>query len=162
MGKDSVTIRPVETKEDLSATIDLFEKYTQWLNIDLSFQDFATEMSKMPGKYAPPTGALFLARTYSGEPAGCVGLRVLSTSGTCEMKRLYVDPRGRGLGLGKALADTVIAEAKRLGYTAMKLDTLSHMTHALALYRSLGFREIEAYYDTPLESTVFLTLDLTN
>lgn len=115
----------------------------------------------MPGKYAPPTGALFVARTYSGEPVGCVGLRALQSPGTCEMKRLYVDPRGRGLGLGKALADTAIAEAKRVGYTAMMLDTLTHMTTARALYRSLGFEEVEDYYDTPLKDTVFMRLDLT-
>ncbi|KAK4629586.1 Acetyltransferase [Fulvia fulva] len=156
----SFTIDPVTTKEDLTATISLFKSYTQWLNLDLSFQEFDSEMSNMPGKYTPPTGALFLARMANGEPVGCVGLRALSSARTCEMKRLYVDPKGRGLGLGKALAERVIDEAKRLGYDAMMLDTLGHMTAALALYRELGFEEVQAYYETPLEGTVFLRLDL--
>src|ERR1700761_8940719 len=117
------TISTVESQQDLNDTIKLFEAYATSLGIDLTFQDFATEMSSMPGKYAPPTGSLLLARDTAGEAIGCVGLRPLGTEGMCEMKRLYVDPKGRGLGVGKALAEAIIDEANRLGYHAVRLDT---------------------------------------
>jgi ribosomal protein S18 acetylase RimI-like enzyme len=159
--EEAVTISPVRSEEDLQAIIILFKAYAQALGIDLTFQDFTTELSNLPGKYAPPTGALLLARaSSSGTAVGCVGLRPLPIDGTCEMKRLYVDPKGRGLGLGRKLAREIILEAKRLGYRAMLLDTLRSLEAALGLYKSLGFVEVEAYYDTPLEDTVFLRLDL--
>lgn len=161
MASKHFTITKVSTPEDLTATITLFEAYATSLGIDLTFQDFATEMASMPGKYSPPTGTLLLARTASNnEAVGCVGLRPLSDDGIAEMKRLFVDPAGRGLGIGKALAERVIQEAKALGYRAIRLDTLPSMVSAQALYKSLGFREIEAYYRTPLEGTVFLGLQL--
>ncbi|PPJ51219.1 hypothetical protein CBER1_08054 [Cercospora berteroae] len=154
------TIEPVNKQEDLTDTIKLFKIYAQSLGIDLQFQDFDNEMSSMPGKYAPPTGALYLARNNEGEAVGCVGLRPLSIPSHCEMKRLYVDPKGRGMGVGKALAEKVVAEATRLGYEAMVLDTLESMESARALYKSLRFVETEAYYQTPLEDTRFLKLML--
>lgn len=153
-------IEPVNNQEDLTDTINLFRIYAQSLGIDLQFQDFDNEMSSMPGKYSPPTGALYLARNNEGQAVGCVGLRPLSIPNHCEMKRLYVDPKGRGMGVGKALAEKVIAEATRLGYEAMVLDTLESMESARALYKSLGFVETEAYYETPLENTHFLKLVL--
>ena len=156
------TISAVVSEDDLRDTITLIEAYSKSLGIDLSFQDFATEMRSMPGKYAPPTGSLLLARDdTAGQAIGCVGLRQLGLNGCCEMKRLYVDPKGRGLGLGKALAEAVIEEAKRLGYRAMRLDTLTSMQSARALYKKLGFVEVSPYYDTPIEGTSFLELDLT-
>ncbi|GIZ43439.1 hypothetical protein CKM354_000666700 [Cercospora kikuchii] len=154
------TIAPVNNHQDLADTITLFRIYAQSLGIDLQFQDFDNEMSSMPGKYAPPTGALYLARNNEGQAIGCVGLRPLSIPNHCEMKRLYVDPKGRGMGIGKALAEKVIAEATRLGYEAMVLDTLESMESARALYKSLGFGETEAYYETRLENTHFLKLML--
>lgn len=157
----SFTITGVESPQDLKDAISLFEEYAKWLRIDLSFQDFASEMAAMPGKYAPPSGALLLARSSETSKAiGCVGLRSLAPKGICEMKRLYVEPAGRGLGVGKALAQAIIEEAKRLGYKAMRLDTLQDMGSAIALYKSLGFYEIKAYYDTPIEGTIFLELFL--
>ncbi len=154
------TISPITTPDDLASTIKLFKEYATSLNFNLCFQNFDTEMASMPGKYAPPEGALLLARKDStGEAIGCVGLRALS-SDICEMKRLYVAPAGRGTGVGKALTLAVIAEAGRLGYQAMRLDTLPTMNAALKLYSSLGFVEIGAYYATPLEGTVFLELPL--
>lgn len=162
----SIIINPVthSQEEDLQATIHLFQTYATSLGIDLTFQDFSTEMAGMPGKYSPEEGgALFLARkSDSRQPVGCVELRSLSLEeGTCEMKRLYVDPAGRGLGVGKALVGAVVQEAKRLGYAAMLLDTLKSMGAARGLYRSLGFVECEGYYETPLrEETVFLRLEL--
>lgn len=153
-------ITPVTNDEDLAATITLFRAYAESLGIDLTFQDFDTEMASMPGKYAPPTGALYLARDGKGQAIGCVGLRPLQQDGLCEMKRLYVAPEGRGTGVGKALAQTVVAEAARLGYAAIVLDTLESMSSARALYRSLGFVATDAYYESPLQDTHFLKLDL--
>ena len=96
----SISIVRVIMQEDLNDTVTLFEAYAKSLGIDLTFQDFATELAAMPGKYAPPNGSLLLARSnVDGSPVGCVGLRPLGTDGCCEMKRLYVDPTGRGLGV---------------------------------------------------------------
>lgn len=154
-------IQPATSPEDLADVASLFEAYAKSLNIDLSFQDFTTELSKLPGKYGPPSGILLLARHKDTNKAiGCIGLRSLDTDGVCEIKRLYVAPPGRGSGLGKALVKQVIEDAKRLGYRFMRLDTLGSMREAQRLYKRLGFIEIKAYYDTPIEDTVFLELDL--
>ncbi|KAF2217562.1 hypothetical protein CERZMDRAFT_30706 [Cercospora zeae-maydis SCOH1-5] len=156
------TITGVQQQEDLADTVNLFTTYAQSIGIDLQFQDFDNETSYMPGKYAPPAGALYLARNRAGEAVGCVGLRPLATHHNyCEMKRLYVHPQGRGMGIGKALAEKVIAHAVKVGYEAMMLDTLESMESARSLYKSLGFVETEAYYETPLlEKTHFLKLVL--
>ena len=155
------SVSKVASQEDLGDTIMLFEAYAKSLGIDLSFQDFATEMASMPGKYAAPAGSLLLARdNASASVLGCVGLRQLGSDGCCEMKRLYVDPKGRGLGVGKALAEAVIEDAKRLGYRKMRLDTLPSMDSARGLYKKLGFTHISRYYDTPIEGTIFLELSL--
>ncbi|CAF0741615.1 unnamed protein product [Adineta steineri] len=118
----------------------------------------------MPGKYAPPTGELLLARNSQGEPIGCVALRALgsSNSGCCEMKRLYILPTARGLGLGRALVIAILDIAHTLGYDEIKLDTLPSMEAAIGLYKKVGFVETEAYYDTPLAETIFLARSLKN
>ncbi|KAL2393896.1 hypothetical protein ABEF95_000226 [Exophiala dermatitidis] len=162
-------ISAVRGQPDLAATIDLFYAYAGSLGFDLGFQNFDAEMAAMPGKYAPPEGELLLARDDNGRPIGCVGLRPLpstknidddGTSRVCEMKRLYVSPSGRGTGVGKALALGIIAAARKLGYSEMRLDTLPRMVAALNMYRSLGFKDIDPYYETPLEGTHFLALQL--
>lgn len=155
----SFAISNVISEHDLADTVKLFEAYATSLGIDLTFQDFATEMAQMPGKYSPPTGILLLARNEKDDAIGCIGLRQLDGT-ICEMKRLYVNPTGRGLGVGKALALQVIKEATQLGYAAIRLDTLPDMASARALYKSLGFVEIGPYYATPLEGTIFLELQL--
>ena len=149
-------ISPVRSATDLEAAARLFDAYASSLGIDLSFQDFAAELATLPGKYASPTGELLLARDIHGKPLGCVGLRPIALDGCCEMKRLYVSPRGRGLGLGGALVDAIIGEAVRIGYQEMRLDTLPAMVEAIALYRKIGFMPIKPYYDTPLAGTIFL------
>ncbi len=149
-------IRPVRTLADLKATAQLFNAYASSLGIDLAFQDFAAELTTLPGKYAAPAGELLLARDIRGEPLGCIGLRPIAPGGCCEMKRLYVSPRGRGFGLGRALVDAITGEAVRIGYREMRLDTLPTMAEALALYRRSGFVPIAPYYDTPLAGTIFL------
>ena len=136
----------------------LFREYAASLGFDLDFQDFDKEMTGLPGEYAPPDGSILLARCAE-ETAGCVALRKLAF-GICEMKRLYVCPTFRGHGIGRLLSEKIVAEARRIGYTAMRLDTLASMTTARSLYRSMGFREIEPYRFNPLHDAVFMELEL--
>lgn len=134
----------------------LFREYTDWLGIDLSFQGFEAELTSLPGKYAPPGGELMLARTPDSGALGCVAVRPLEGAAVCEMKRLYVRPAARGLGIGGALAAAIIRAAEELGYAEMKLDTLPSMAEAFALYKRFGFAEIAAYYHNPVPGTVYL------
>lgn len=145
---------------DLADVASLFRAYAGSLPIDLGYQDFEAELAGLPGKYAPPRGALLLARAPDGAPLGCVALRPFAEPGVCEMKRLYVAPAARGLGLGRALAEAVTAEAARLAYAEIRLDTLPSMSSAIGLYEALGFRRIGAYYDTPVAGTLFLARSL--
>jgi GNAT superfamily N-acetyltransferase len=156
MAHTQFNITPVKTATGLAATAQLFRAYASALPIDLTYQGFEAELAALPGKYAPPTGALLLARSHNGEALGCVALRAIEPQACCEMKRLYVVPSTRGTGLGKALVETILAEAARLGYAEMRLDTLPSMASAIALYESFGFSPIPAYYDTPIAGTVFL------
>jgi ribosomal protein S18 acetylase RimI-like enzyme len=149
-------ILPVRTPEDLAATIALFRVYAASLGVDLAYQDFEAELAAMPGKYAPPTGELLLAWGVGGAPLGCVGLRPIDPVGCCEMKRLYVAPDARGMGLGRALVEAVLDAAIRLGFREIRLDTLPDMTGAQALYARMGFVRIAPYYDTPITGTVFM------
>ena len=160
MNAASFQIAPVRSAEDLAETLRLFDAYVASLGIDLAFQGFAAERAAMPGRYAPPAGELLLARDGAGAPLGCVGLRPIRPDGCCEMKRLYVSPQGRGLGLGKALMQAVIAEGSRIGYREMRLDTLPDMIAAIAMYRAGGFVPIPPYYDTPVPGTLFLARPL--
>jgi putative acetyltransferase len=136
----------------------LFEEYARWLGIDLGFQGFAEELAGLPGLYAPPRGRLLLA-SVGDQAVACAALRPLPDS-LCEMKRLYVRPAFRGQGLGKKLAERIIAEARSIGYSRMRLDTLPWMSAAIHIYETLGFSRCGAYYDTPLGDTVFMELRL--
>jgi ribosomal protein S18 acetylase RimI-like enzyme len=152
-------IHPAETPEDIAAARGLFRAYVDSLAIDLGFQDVEAELATLPGKYAPPGGAILLARDADGRAVGCVALRPLD-SGTCEMKRLYALPRTRGTGLGRRLAEAILAEARRAGYRRILLDTLDSMAAARGLYAALGFAETAAYYANPTPGTVYLARDL--
>jgi ribosomal protein S18 acetylase RimI-like enzyme len=153
---DDFHIGEVTDPTDLQSVIALFRDYAASLEIDLSYQDFEGEMAAMPGRYAPPLGKLLLARHRDGMPAGCVALRPLEEPGTCEMKRLYVAPRARGVGLGRSLAAAIMGSAEQIGYAEIRLDTLPSMAQALEIYRALGFEAIAPYYETPVAGTVFL------
>lgn len=151
-------IASAEGAAELETLRELFREYQQWLDVDLCFQGFEAELAGLPGAYVPPRGGLWLARV-EGQVAGCIALRPLE-AGLCEMKRLWIRPDFRGLGLGRRLAETAIRAARAGGYEAMCLDTLGNMAEAHALYESLGFREIPAYYDNPLEDVRYLRLEL--
>ena len=156
----TISIRPVRTADEIAAVAALFRAYEEALEIDLEYQDFTSEVASLPGKYAPPSGALLLARDEMGRPVGCIGLRPMEQAGRCEMKRLFVSPEGRGCGLGERLVDALVREARRIGYKEMCLDTLPSMSAAQVLYRAKGFEPIPAYYLTPIEGTAFLGLNL--
>jgi ribosomal protein S18 acetylase RimI-like enzyme len=143
-----------ENVDQLEAARTLFCEYASLLGFDLAFQDFERELAELPGQYAPPAGALFVALA-GGVPAGCVGLRRLDPE-TCEMKRLYVRPSVRGRGLGRTLAEAAIDEALRLGYARMRLDTVPGMDHAWSLYHALGFYEIDAYRFNPIAGARYM------
>ena len=148
------------TPAEVGRARSLFIEYSERLGLNLCFQNFEEELAELPGRYAPPDGRLLLAVSSGQEAAGCVGLRKIG-DGVCEMKRLYVRPEFRGLGIGLAMAVHLIEEARSIGYAAMRLDTLpAQMAEALRLYRLLGFREIEPYYDNPVEGALFLELTL--
>ncbi len=154
-------IRHARSEREIAAARRLFGEYEAFLGIDLDFQGFAEELAELPGRYAPPDGALLLA-VEGGRAAGCVALRRLGPAGegVCEMKRLFVRPAFRGRGLGRPLAARIVEEAVRLGYAAMRLDTLDRLHAAMALYASMGFVRIPAYYDNPLPGVVYWELVL--
>ena len=136
----------------------LVQDYAVSLGIDLSFQGFEHELDHLAHEYGPPAGAFLLA-DRAGAAVGCVGIRRFDDD-TAEMKRLYVSPAGRGLGIGRRLAAAAIESARGMGYHRLVLDTLPSMEQARALYRSLGFVEIPAYRFNPVEGTAFLELTL--
>jgi len=146
------------TAADLDTVRTLFRAYQAWLGVALDFQDFAGELAGLPGKYAPPDGALLLARD-GAQVAGVVALRRLEPA-IAEMKRLYVSSEFQGRGIGRALAGAIIEAARAAGYRAMRLDTMARMTAAVALYRALGFVEIPPYTYNPEPDVLYLELAL--
>ena len=148
----------VTTTREIQVVRELFNEYAVSIGIDLTFQNFEQELIHIADIYPPPEGALLLAK-QDGIPAGCVGLRKMEDR-RCEMKRLYVRPKFRGKGLGKALCSRIILKGRQLGYKEMLLDTLSTMVDAQTLYRSHGFRETVPYYHNPLPEAQYLLLTL--
>lgn len=158
----TINTLPAEFPRDQEVVAALFAAYADSLNIDLSFQNFDDELSQLPGKYATEKGGtLLLARDSSSEVIGCVAIRAFSPhEKTCELKRLYIIPEARGMGAAQQLMDAAIERARQLGYRGMLLDTLASMKAARALYTRYGFKEVEKYYDNPIEGTVFMRLVL--
>ncbi len=154
-----IEIVQAETPEQIEEARRLFREYEKWLDIDLCFQGFEEELATLPGKYAAPSGRLFLAQVEK-QFAGCVALRQID-DGICEMKRLFVRDIFRGLNLGKILIEKLVGEARLIGYEKMRLDTLpDRMPQAVKLYKTLGFYEISPYYRNPHYETLFLEFDL--
>jgi ribosomal protein S18 acetylase RimI-like enzyme len=148
-----------KSDEEIQQARQLFEEYSAWLGINLCFQNFDKELAELPGDYAPPTGRLLLV-LEGDRTAGSVALRKIG-DGIGEMKRLYVRPDFRGQGLGRKLTETLIHEARDIGYRSMRLDTLpGKMDQAIAMYHSLGFKHIEPYYNNPVLDAAFMELKL--
>ena len=160
--KNSIRVRPATGRGDMARARALFEEYANWLahdhGISLDFQGIEAELDGLPGKYAPPAGQIFLG-TYSGEIVGCAAFRPYEGK-ICEIKRLYVCPADRGLGLGGRLVSATLEGARTAGYDRAILDTAGFMTDAQALYARFGFEEIAPYYDNPVPGVRYMGADL--
>jgi putative acetyltransferase len=143
---------------DIEGAKEIIREYLRWIAVDLSFQRVEDELAGFPATYEEPEGAFFLARAGE-EIAGCVGMKKIG-DGICEMKRLYVRDRFKGKGIGAALVERLVEEARAKGYARMRLDTLRKMEAAIGLYRKLGFREIGQYVENPLPGALFMEKDL--
>jgi ribosomal protein S18 acetylase RimI-like enzyme len=156
---DRLSIIQVESEEQTQSARQLFEEYAADIGISLCFQNFDQELANLPGKYSPPAGRLLLAYS-NNQLAGCIALRSVDTSKS-EMKRLFLRPAFRGTGVGRILVEKILKEARSIGYQSIVLDTIpGRMDKAIGLYRSLGFQEIEPYYDNPVEGAKFMELKL--
>jgi GNAT superfamily N-acetyltransferase len=155
---DAVEVIHATNAASMAAARALFIAYAESLNFDLCFQGFDAELDTLPGRYAPPSGCILLARdTATGAWLGCVAMRDLG-EGICEMKRMYVVPAARGRKVGRMLAEAVVAAGRAAHYRAMRLDTVAAMTTAIALYTSLGFAETAPYCENPLDGARFFEL----
>jgi putative acetyltransferase len=153
------SVQPATTPAQIAEARELFLEYAKSLGFSLCFQNFDQELAGLPGDYAPPGGRLLLAE-FQSELAGCGALHKFNGD-ICEMKRLYLRPKFRGQGLGRILAECIIAEARQIGYRHMRLDTVGPvMKDAVAMYRKLGFREIAPYRANPMAGTLYLELTL--
>jgi len=155
----TLTFVEAESPSQIAQARELFLEYAQSLGFSLCFQNFDQELAALPGDYAPPEGRLLLAE-YEAQLAGCVALHRLD-SAICEMKRLYLRPQFRGHGLGRALAERIIAEARQIGYQRMRLDTVEPvMKDAVVMYRRFGFKDIAPYRPNPNPGVLYLELQL--
>ncbi len=152
-----VIIREATTK-DVETARRLFREYAAWLGVDLSFQSFDQELADLPQPYARPDGFLLFAES-AGTAVGCVATKKLG-DGLAEAKRLYVIAEYRGRGIGRQLMEHLLCETRKIGYRAVRLDTLPQMQAARTLYEALGFRRIAAYYHNPIPGTVYMERSL--
>lgn len=153
------SITQAASAQQIAQVRELFLEYARSLGFSLCFQSFDQELARLPGDYSPPNGRLLIAE-YEGEVAGCVALHKLEP-GVCEMKRLYLRPAFRGKGLGRRLAETILNEARCIGYRRLRLDTVGPvMKDAVGLYRALGFQQIAPYRPNPMEGTLYMELVL--
>jgi len=157
-----ITLSVPRSPEELNAVRKIFREYADDLGVDLCFQQFDQELESLPGEYAAPRGALLMA-VVDGKLAGCCALRPLDTAdypNAAEMKRLFVRPALRGIGLGRQLAEATLDAARQGGYSCVLLDTLSDMEAARTLYEDLGFEDIPPYYHNPIPGAHYLKVDL--
>jgi putative acetyltransferase len=148
-----------ESPAQIAQARELFREYAQSLGFNLCFQNFDEELASLPGDYTPPHGRLLLVE-YESQLAACVALHKLDST-ICEMKRLYLRPQFRGKGMGRVLAERIIAEARGIGYRRMRLDTVEPvMKNAVAMYRKLGFKEIDPYCSNPIAGALYMELEL--
>jgi ribosomal protein S18 acetylase RimI-like enzyme len=155
---DNLHIVEAATRDDYAVGRELFEEYARAIDVDLCFQNFAAELDRLTVMYAPPAGALLLAKAGT-DVAGCVGLRKFRDD-ICEMKRLYVRPAFRGRQLGRRMAEEIARRAGELGYRTLVLDTLGTMEAAQRLYVSMGFTPATSYYVNPLPNVKYYSLNL--
>jgi putative acetyltransferase len=161
----TITIEPAQSSADLDAVRSLFLEYVRAPGWEAGFttylanQDFEVELATLPGEYAPPGGALLLARA-GAEPVGCVGFKPLEPPAVCEMKRLYVRPATRGAGVAERLVRQLLRMAGNAGYARIRLDTLPSMRDAHRLYSRLGFHEIPAYCENPVPGARYMEREL--
>lgn len=156
---DGFVLSQAESPSQIAQARELFLEYQKALGISLCFQGFEQEVAGLPGGYAPPSGRLRLG-VYQGALAGCVALHALEPT-IGEMKRLYLRPAFRGKGLGQAMVDAIVMEARTIGYRRLRLDTIEPlMKSAVAMYRRMGFREIPQYCANPVEGALYMELDL--
>jgi len=155
----TLTFAQAESPTQIAKARELFREYEQSLGFSLCFQNFDEELADLPGDYTPPHGRLLLVE-YEGQLAACVALHKLDPT-ICEMKRLYLRPQFRGKGMGRVLAERIIAEARGIGYRRMRLDTVEPvMKNAVAMYRKLGFKEIDPYCSNPIAGALYMELEL--
>jgi len=153
-----VLIAEAKTRNEISSAEALIREYATSLGIDLGFQSFEKEMAEFPGAYAGPDGRILIA-IEDGDAVGVVGLRRLSGK-VCELKRMYVRPKFRGKGIARKLAKRAIVVAQDIGYSRMRLDTLSRLKEAVLLYDSLGFKKVRPYTVNPHEDAIYMELKL--
>jgi putative acetyltransferase len=147
------------TTEELEEVKSIFIEYSDFLQVDLCFQNFEKELQTLHQVYSHPQGCIILAK-QDNKTIGCVALKPIA-DGVCEMKRLYVRPEARGLGLGRKLVEELIRFARKSDiYKTMKLDTLSKLKEAILLYRSYGFVETTPYVYNPLSEVLYFELQL--
>jgi putative acetyltransferase len=151
-------IRHARFPEDTSAVLNIWREYVASPSVSLDYQGNEQEFAELPGKYAAPDGRILLAHRV-GQIEGCIALRKVDIS-ICEMKKLYVRPRARGLGLGQKLVQRLINEAREIGYQEMRLDVLAEFRSARKIYQSLGFVAAEPVSFNPVPDTSFLGLKL--
>ena len=137
----------IATSSDMPVVAEIFREYQQWLDVDLCFQDFDSELASLPGRYSAPRGTILIARE-GDNIIGCVGIRPADKN-DAELKRLYVKPDFHGRGIGRLLFEQAMTMARETGYSGIVLDTLPSMKRAHKLYRDYGFQQIPAYYSNP-------------
>lgn len=148
-----IQIEKLQTS-DIEATKALIVEYLRWMREDLSFQHVEKELATFPDIYKEPEGTFLVAK--DGDIViGCVGIKKIEDS-VCEMKRLYVKDDYKGEGIGRALVENILSEARKKGYQKIRLDTLKRMERALGLYEKYGFYYIGQYVENPIEDALFM------